>query len=39
MLGKLFKQLKIKKSIEAKDWTRNSRLIQSGAYNVISYTR
>ena len=39
MLGKLFKQLKIKKPIEARDWTRNNRLVQSGACNVISYTR
>jgi len=39
MLGKLFKQLKNKKPIEARDWTRNNRLIQSGAANTISYTR
>jgi len=39
MLGKLFKQLKNKKPIEARDWTRNNRIIQSGVANPISFTR
>jgi len=39
MLKKLLKQLKIKRSIEARDWTRNNRLIQSGAYRMFNYNR
>lgn len=39
MLSKLFKPLKIKKSIEARDWTRNNKLIQSGVCTGFSYSR
>lgn len=39
MLGKLFKQLKLKKSIKARDWSRDTKLLQSGVFSVVSYNR
>jgi hypothetical protein len=39
MLGNLFKQLKIKKSIKERDWSRDMRLLQSGVFSVVIYNR
>lgn len=39
MFNRLSKLLKLKKSIEARDWSRNTGLLQSGVYGVAGYNR
>lgn len=39
MLNKLLTILKIKTSFQARDWTRNTKLLQSGACSGFNFTR
>lgn len=39
MLNKIFRILKIKKSLQARDWTRNTKLLQSGVCCGFNFTR
>ncbi len=39
MLNKLLTILKIKTSLQARDWTRNTKLLQSGACGGFNLTR
>ncbi len=39
MLNKILRILKIKTSFHARDWTRNTRLLQSGACGGFNFTR
>jgi hypothetical protein len=39
MFERLNKLLKLKKSVEARDWSRNAGLVRSGVYGVTGYNR